>query len=134
MPTLIIIELLKQFFEGPVTNKFPAKYIPKSVTKFIEEAKKGKKKLNPPVELPPEGFRGKLIYDKEKCTGCNLCVKVCPANAIEFLNENKKIRIYISRCAFCAQCIDVCPVKVLAMSNEFLLADYDKYSKELIVE
>ncbi|MCX6665898.1 MAG: 4Fe-4S binding protein, partial [Euryarchaeota archaeon] len=45
-----------------------------------------------------------------------------------------KIKIYLARCTFCSQCNDVCPVNCLSMSNEFLLADTDKYSKDLIVE
>jgi formate hydrogenlyase subunit 6/NADH:ubiquinone oxidoreductase subunit I len=82
----------------------------------------------------PKGFRGKIQYDKDKCIGCKLCIKVCPSEAIEFVEENKKIKIYLSRCTFCSQCNDICPVKCLSMSNEFLLADSDKYSKDLIVQ
>ncbi|MDH7517846.1 MAG: NADH-quinone oxidoreductase, partial [Candidatus Thermoplasmatota archaeon] len=35
---------------------------------------------------------------------------------------------------FCSQCNDICPVNCLSMSNEFLLAHSDLYSKDLIVE
>lgn len=133
MPTPMIKELIKQFFRNPVTNKFPVKYIPKSVTELIKKVERGKANINPPVETPP-GFRGKLVYEREKCIGCQMCIKVCPSRAIEFIPEKKKIRIFIARCAFCSQCNDVCPVNCLHMSNEFLLADYDKFSKNLIVE
>ncbi|MEM2918139.1 MAG: 4Fe-4S binding protein [Candidatus Altiarchaeota archaeon] len=133
MPTLIVFELLKQFFEKPATNKFPTKYIPNSVEKFFDDVQKNRRKINPPIELP-ENFRGKLSYDSKKCIGCQLCCRVCPSKAIEFLAEKKKIQIYISRCTFCAQCVDVCPVKCLSSTNEFLLAGYDKYSKNLVVD
>lgn len=129
----MVPELLKQLFKKPFTNKFPAKYAPPSTKEFLEAVKKGKIKIVPPVETPP-GFRGKINYDREKCIGCQLCVKVCPSQAIEFKPEEKKIRIYISRCTFCAQCTDVCPVNALSMSDEFLLANEDKLAKELIVE
>jgi formate hydrogenlyase subunit 6/NADH:ubiquinone oxidoreductase subunit I len=86
----------------------------------------------PPVPVPPK-FRGKIAYNKEKCTGCRLCINICPTKAIEFIPEEKKVKIFIARCCFCAQCVDICPVHVLWMTDEFLLASYDKYAGELVV-
>jgi len=122
-----------QMFKKPWTNKFPAKYIPNDVTKYLKDVESGKVKMTPPVKTPPD-FRGKIAYDKEKCIGCKLCLKVCPCEAIEFKPEEKKIKIYVSRCCFCAQCNDICPVNCLSMSDEFLLCGTDKYAKDLIVE
>ncbi len=122
-----------QLFKKPWTNKFPAKYQPNNTTKYLADVQSGKAKINPPIETPP-GFRGKIQYDKEKCIGCKLCIKVCPTDAIEYKPEEKKIKIYLARCAFCSQCTDVCPVKCLSMSDEFLLAGTDPYEKDLIVE
>jgi formate hydrogenlyase subunit 6/NADH:ubiquinone oxidoreductase subunit I len=62
-----------------------------------------------------------------------LCISVCPTKAIEFIPEEKKVKIFISRCCFCAQCVDICPPGVLSMTGEFLLANYDKYADELVV-
>ncbi len=126
-------KIFTQMFKKPYTNKFPAKYTPSSTTKFLADVGAGKAKLIPPVETP-KGFRGKIQYDKEKCIGCKLCIKVCPSGAIDFKPEDKKIKIYLARCTFCSQCNDVCPVNCLSMGDEFLLADSDKYSPELIVE
>jgi formate hydrogenlyase subunit 6/NADH:ubiquinone oxidoreductase subunit I len=122
-----------QMFKKPFTNKFPAKYAPASTTKFLENVGNGTASIIPPIETP-EGFRGKIQYEKDKCTGCKLCMRVCPSGAIEYKEDEKKIKIYLARCTFCAQCNDVCPVKCLSMSDEFLLADADKYSPDLIVE
>ena len=99
---------------------------------MVELVQKGKIKLNPPVEVP-EGFRGRIAYNIEECIGCQLCIKVCPSRAIEFVPEVKKVKIYISSCTFCSQCNDICPKKCLSMSKEFELADYEKYGKSLII-
>ncbi|KAA0005549.1 MAG: NADH-quinone oxidoreductase [Thermoplasmata archaeon] len=129
----MIPRVFMQMFKKPWTNKFPAKYQPSNTTKYLAEVSEGKAKINPPIETPP-GFRGKIQYDREKCIGCQLCIKVCPSGAIEFKPDEKKIKIYVARCTFCSQCNDVCPVNCLSMSDEFLLADADLYSKDLIVE
>jgi len=126
-------QVFSQMFKKPWTNKFPAKYQPSSTTKFLKDVGEGKAKIIPPVETP-KGFRGKIVYDKEKCIGCKLCIRVCPCGAIEFKEKEKKIKIYLARCCFCSQCNDVCPVNCLSMSDEFLLSDADKHSKDLIVE
>ncbi|KYK22919.1 NADH-quinone oxidoreductase [Thermoplasmatales archaeon SM1-50] len=126
-------QVFVQMFKKPFTNKFPAKYTPSSTTKFVEKIQNGTVTIHPPVPIP-EHFRGKIRYDKDKCIGCKLCIKVCPSEAIEFKEEEKKIKIFLARCTFCSQCNDICPVSCLSMSDDFLLADTDKYSKNLIVE
>ncbi|MCK5212824.1 MAG: 4Fe-4S binding protein [Dehalococcoidia bacterium] len=128
----ILNVLFRQLFSKAATNRFPVTYAPKSVQALLARAAKDSAVITPPIAVPP-GFRGKIAYDREKCIGCQLCVKVCPTKAIEFIPEEKKVKIFVSRCCFCAQCNDVCPVSCLSMTDEFLLADYDKYSDNLIV-
>ena len=122
-----------QMFKKPWTNRFPAKYAPDDTTQFLADVGEGRVEICPPIETPPN-FRGKIQYDKEKCIACQLCLKVCPCEAIEFKPKQKKIKIYLARCCFCSQCNDICPTNCLSMSNEFLLADANPYSKDLIVE
>ena len=129
----VLPRVVAQLFKKPFTNTFPAKYAPSSTTRFMEKVTKGDVQIHPPIATP-EHFRGKIQYDKEKCIGCKLCIKVCPSEAIEFKESEKKIKIYLARCTFCSQCNDICPVSCLSMSNEFLLADTNKYSPDLIVE
>lgn len=135
MPTPMVIELIKQLFSKTATNCFPVKYHPGkiTVTELIDKVGKGEAKINSPVPIPDK-FRGKIIYEKEKCIGCRLCVRVCPSRAIEFLPEEKKIKIRIDRCIFCSQCNDICPVDCLHMSEDFLLANEDRLSSEMIVQ
>jgi NAD(P)H-quinone oxidoreductase subunit I len=135
MPTPIIFELIRQLFHKPATNCFPVKYYPgkTTVTELIKKVQDGEAKINSPVPVP-EKFRGKIVYEREKCIGCRLCVRVCPSRAIQFLPEEKKIKIRIDRCIFCSQCNDVCPVNCLHMSENFLLANEDRFDSEMIVE
>jgi formate hydrogenlyase subunit 6/NADH:ubiquinone oxidoreductase subunit I len=126
------VTILKQLFMKPATNVFPAKYAPASTLALLDKVVKQEVKLHPPVAVPP-GFRGKIVYDRENCIGCQQCVKICPTRAIEWLAEEKKVKVFMTRCCFCGQCVDVCPVNTLAQTDEFLLAGYDKYADELII-
>ncbi|MCD6478759.1 MAG: 4Fe-4S binding protein [Candidatus Diapherotrites archaeon] len=118
-------ELFKQLFKKPATNPFPTKRVPKNVSELLEKVKRGEAKINRPIETPPR-FRGRLIYHEDKCIRCKQCVRICPANALEFDAEHNRIKHYVSRCTFCGLCVDICPVKALEQSDEFLLADYNK--------
>jgi formate hydrogenlyase subunit 6/NADH:ubiquinone oxidoreductase subunit I len=127
-----VITVVRQLFQKPATNIFPAKYAPASTLSFLDKVAKQEVELHPPVALPPR-FRGKIAYDRENCIGCQQCYKICPTRAIEWLAEGKKVKVFISRCCFCAQCVDICPVNTLAMTEDFLLASYDKYADSLVV-
>jgi len=130
---MILGTLMKQLFRKPATNPFPVKYMPKSVTAVLKKVAAGKAAIHPPVPAPQD-LRGKITYDRDKCIGCQLCIRVCPANVIEFLPEDKKIRMYVARCTFCAQCVDACPVNCLETTPNFLLADTNRFAENLVVE
>ncbi|MFP3871875.1 MAG: 4Fe-4S binding protein [Candidatus Natronoplasma sp.] len=132
MPTQTIYTLIKQLFAEKATNPFPVKYTPDNMHDAAELIEEGKLEINPPVEVPPD-FRGKLLYDKECCIGCKLCVRVCPSEALVFKEEEKKIKHYVARCTFCGQCVTICPQSCFEFSEEFLIAGPDKESKDLVI-
>lgn len=73
--------------------------------------------------VSPERLRGCLHWDPESCTGCGLCAKDCPADAIEVFVLDRKakrfvFRYNVDRCTFCAQCVASCRQGCLAMCND----------------
>lgn len=133
---MVLKELIRRLFsiDRPVTNLFPAKYMPVSIAEFLGKVESGEAEMNSPVDTP-SGFRGKLQYDRETCIGCGQCVSVCPSKAIKFKEDEEKIKIYVTRCTFCALCTDICPVNCLEMDEDgFLIAAGDKFSENLVVE
>ncbi|MBN1595104.1 4Fe-4S binding protein [candidate division FCPU426 bacterium] len=125
--------VLKQLFNRPATNPFPAVHLPKTMTGFLHQVATGKAKMHPPVEVP-EGFRGKIGYHSEGCTYCGMCAKVCPARAIDVSRENKCMTVYAGHCIQCAQCTEVCPKGNLFMTKEFLTATTDRYAQDMVLE
>ena len=51
----------------------------------------------------------------EKCTGCTLCVRVCPFGAIKV--ENKKAVIDLSKCNLCGACVDSCKFNAIILEK-----------------
>lgn len=78
--------------------------------------------------------RGKLNWDPENCTGCGLCGKDCPADAIELIVLDRKekrfvMRYHVDRCTFCGQCVHSCRFNCLELSpTEWELAATTKES------
>jgi formate hydrogenlyase subunit 6/NADH:ubiquinone oxidoreductase subunit I len=52
-----------------------------------------------------------------------LCVKDCPAQALELITLDKKakrfvMRYHVDRCTFCAQCVESCRFNCIGLKND----------------
>ncbi len=93
-------DVVRSLFRRPVTRQYPFER---------QEA--------------PDHLRGKLFWNPEQCTGCALCVKDCPADAIELITIDKAskrfvLRYHMDRCTFCGQCVQSCRFKCIQMSDD----------------
>jgi formate hydrogenlyase subunit 6/NADH:ubiquinone oxidoreductase subunit I len=75
------------------------------------------------VRPAPVRLRGKLIWNPEKCSGCALCTKDCPSDAITLVVNDKQTKTFvmryeIDRCTFCAQCVQSCRFKCISLAND----------------
>ena len=67
-----------------------------------------------------------IVIEKEKCIGCGLCVKDCPAGKLK-LEEQKAV--YTPGCIECGHCVAVCP-RAAASIPEYDMADVEEYNKD----
>ena len=72
---------------------------------------------------PPNRFRGTLMYNPAACTGCGLCVKDCPANAIQLITLDRAAKRFVvkyrmDRCIYCGQCVLSCKFKCISMPSQ----------------
>ena len=83
-----------------------------------------------PAVMPPN-FRGKLVFHPERCSGCKLCQKDCPADAVEIrkVGEKRFEAIFeFDHCIYCAQCVDSCNRGAIESTPEFELASLNRPS------
>ncbi len=93
-------DALRGLIQRPVTQKYPFERL-----------------------AAPERLRSKLQWNLEECTGCGLCAKDCPADAIDVVVLDRKakrfvFRYHVDRCTFCGQCVVSCRKNCLTMPED----------------
>lgn len=83
-------DAVRSMFKEPATERYP----------FVKKP------------APPQ-LRGKVHYDWTTCTACLLCMKDCPADALELITLDRAKKVFVMKykidhCTFCAQCVKSC--------------------------
>ncbi len=143
MPTLVrqSIALLRgllitgrYLFRRPVTTRYP------EVKTKVEARFKGRHWLT------------RYEDGLERCVGCELCVIVCPSQAIYVkAAENtpeqqvskgerhaEQFQINMLRCIFCGFCEEACPTGAIVLGHDYELSGYTRqsliYTKSMLTE
>lgn len=95
---------------------------------------------------PRKEYRGFPKYNSEFCIGCGACAQVCPANAIELIdnknNKTRTLRLNYCSCIQCGQCQEKCTTgKGIEQTNNYSLhltalsspEKYETITKELAI-
>lgn len=64
-----------------------------------------------------------IVIDREKCTGCGLCVKDCPADRLRIEEEKA---VYTPGCIQCGHCVAICPSGAASIP-EYDMDDVEDY-------
>jgi NADH-quinone oxidoreductase subunit I len=106
----------------------------------------------PEEKIPvPEEFRfiPFLLYEegengeqKDRCTSCGICAKVCPPQCIWIVQVNdeetgrpvpepEEFFIDIDICMNCGFCTEFCPFDAIKMDHDYELAVYNRHDKNI---
>jgi pyruvate formate lyase activating enzyme len=66
-----------------------------------------------------KGREQELSYDKGRCVGCDACVSVCAAKA---LDRSNPFFVERERCNLCLKCVEICPSGALTSVGKSLTA------------
>jgi heterodisulfide reductase subunit A len=55
--------------------------------------------------------------DKERCSGCLICVSVCPYEALEYDAKEKTVKVKEALCEGCGACVASCPAGAIQQKN-----------------
>jgi pyruvate formate lyase activating enzyme len=66
-----------------------------------------------------------IIYQDERCSGCGLCVTICPEKALQISETNQqRIVINYNICTSCGSCLDICYFNALRLAgNQMTVGD-----------
>jgi len=113
-PGAMTAEVVPKLLQRPATERYP----------FVK----------PPVI---SGLRGRITFSADNCTGCKLCERDCPSNAIVILEVSKKVykaEVDLSRCIYCAQCVETCRRGSIELTQDFELAVVDRSALRLVYD
>ncbi len=83
---------------------------------------------------------GVAVVDRDLCTGCSACAKVCPNNLIDMVKETNMVSVGCSShqkgalvrkectagCIGCMKCQKTCEYDAIHVTNNLATIDYDK--------
>ncbi|MBU4533755.1 MAG: CoB--CoM heterodisulfide reductase iron-sulfur subunit A family protein [Eubacteriales bacterium] len=70
------------------------------------------------------------VVNAQKCSGCHICITLCPYNAISFLDEEKVSSVNEVLCKGCGTCVAACPskaIQAMGFKDEQIFAEIEAF-------
>ena len=67
----------------------------------------------------PQGLKGHVVIDQDRCILCGMCERSCTTNCITVNRKERIWEIQPYQCVQCGYCITVCPKDCLSMDPNY---------------
>ncbi len=85
------------------------------------------------IEADSLSFTSQKLLDKDSCSACQMCYRICPSGALSSDIRNSKIDFDPFMCIKCHLCHDVCEPNSLTLSNSYNLKEFFEPSVQRLV-
>ena len=79
----------------------------------------------PRYDDPNETQMGDIAFDAARCSGCGLCIKACPADAIIMQEAKAKVKDIIE-CMACGDCVAICKEEAITLTRSYCYSGFYK--------
>ncbi|MBS3816609.1 MAG: CoB--CoM heterodisulfide reductase iron-sulfur subunit A family protein [Candidatus Thermoplasmatota archaeon] len=93
-------------------------HYPKNISDTLSQADGAASKAEVPMMrgyTKSEGIIAEI--DDDRCSGCKMCISVCPYGAIDFNEEDEIAEITDVLCKGCGSCASVCPTEAITQKG-----------------
>lgn len=123
---------------NPIDTKIPGIYLcggaqgPKSIADSVSSGKAAASSASiPMIKEFHELVQLDGIIDEDRCSGCGLCVNICPYNAVTMKDNIAKINTIL--CRGCGSCAAICPSGAATL-RAYRDTMFEKYLDALLSE
>jgi len=116
----VTYQLIKEF--GLWINILRAKIEPSTGGKLVIEIKgeesqveKGLKFVRE-MEVGVDFLEQEVMWNKDRCTDCGVCISICPTGALSLDKETFKLQFNYEECVVCGYCVDACPLQAIKVT------------------
>lgn len=83
------------------------------------------------VELKFQDEIADIVVDEDLCSGCSICVSLCPYDALEVKKKGEKSILVIDdlKCKRCGLCVTACPSNAITIKDKLIEVIVDNYKK-----
>lgn len=83
--------------------------------------------LIPTYEDPKHAQMGEVEFEYEKCSGCPICVEICPADSLLFKDGRPNLKPpEENKCIACGDCVAICPGDAIRLTSGYHFTKYFK--------
>ncbi len=86
------------------------------------------------IDLSTAAPLGEVRIDAALCTLCAACVRICPADALNFPGSLGQLAFIESRCLQCGLCANVCPEKAVTLNPRLLVVRAAREAPRIVAE